>query len=74
MTAGSCSSRTRPALVTASLPAGLYTQATLTDVLGPTQPLTTFAEKAGVIAITLGSAARRSRPSATYPPPTASSP
>ncbi|WP_406856878.1 ATP-binding protein [Alsobacter sp. KACC 23698] len=44
--------------VTASLPGGLYTQTTLTDVLGPTQPLTTFADKAGVIAITLGSGAK----------------
>ncbi|MCZ8106041.1 MAG: ATP-binding protein [Burkholderiales bacterium] len=40
-------------LVVASLPPGLAAGVPLVDVLGPTQPLTTFAERAGVMQITV---------------------
>ncbi|PSC04503.1 PAS domain-containing sensor histidine kinase [Alsobacter soli] len=44
--------------VVASLPGGLYTGGTLVSALGESQPLTTFADKAGVIVITLPSGAK----------------
>ena len=39
--------------VIASTPAGLSAGRSLNDILGPEQPLTTFAEKAGVMTVTL---------------------
>lgn len=45
-------------MVGASLPSGLHARSSLVNALGETQPLTTFADKAGVIVITLPSGAK----------------